>query len=80
MEYRFGIGDQVRKVETDGGVIPDDPNNPFSYMGNMFSFNFLDASVTCQTSARGPVINLCLDTSMDLEFKTVACSYITDGT
>ncbi len=76
----FGSGDQVGKVITDGGVIPDDPNNPLSYIDNMFSFTISEAPVTCQTSASGPVTNLCVDTSDDLEFQPVACGCITDGT
>lgn len=75
----LGSGAQIGEIRTVDGAIPDDSNNPLSYIDNVFDIRIFDASVTCQNSATGPVHDLCVDTSENLEFQPVSCGCITDG-
>ncbi|MEM6964208.1 MAG: hypothetical protein AAF573_05535 [Bacteroidota bacterium] len=80
--YESNGSSSMGKITLSDGTIPDDPDNPVTYIDNLFDININETTVNCQSSINDPATIFCLDvssTSNLLMFQPFVCGCITDG-
>lgn len=72
---RFG---KLRNI-MDGGVFTDMPDEPGTYIDNIFGFSISDEKIQCENTVTGATQDFCVDTTIDMLLQPTACGCITDG-